>query len=215
MLRLVNSYDFITNIKTSMMLLVVFYHSCMFYTGHWGRVLEAAGDDRIIIFTRWLNSFHVPAFVMASGYLLYYLMMEKGHYQSAKDFLQRKVKRLLKPYLLIACLWAGPVNYFLLDNSLCRFFYNYILGAAPAQLWFLLMLWWLLVSFYWLLSRKIIRFHWSEMAGCVLMFIGGGLISKLCGNIWQIGNAMQMGIFFISVVTYVGVIYIRSLAWLQ
>ena len=125
--------DFITNIKTSMMVLVVFYHSCMFYTGHWVRVLEVAGDERIIIFTRWLNSFHVPAFVMASGYLLYYLMVEKGHYQSAKDFLQRKVKRLLRPYLLIVCLWAGPVNYFLLDNSLWRFFYNYILGAAPAQ----------------------------------------------------------------------------------
>lgn len=168
--------DFITNIKTSMMLFVVFYHSCMFYTGHWANVLDVVGDERIIIFTHWLNSFHVPAFVMASGYLLYFLVVEKNHYLSGREFLSRKANRLLKPYILVTLLWAAPVHYLMLDSySLWGFFHNFIMGGFPSQLWFLLMLFWLLVTGWFLLSHRMVHFYWWEWICCGIVFVWGGI----------------------------------------
>ncbi|WP_033169496.1 acyltransferase [Selenomonas sp. ND2010] len=188
--------NFITNIKTSMMIMVVFYHCCMFYTGNWVKVFDVTGDERIIAFTAWLNSFHVPAFVMASGYLLYYLAVEKKHYFSTKDFLGRKVQRILKPYVLTSLLWVCPIHYFLFGGSGSDFFYKYVLGISPSQLWFLLMLWWLLVGFYLALSRRMLMFGKRDVIICVLLFAGGVLFARLAHNMLQIGSAMQMSIYF-------------------
>jgi len=71
----------IDNVKVLMMLAVVLYHSCMFFTGSWfdgaTPVYEAS---YLSIFDRWLNTFHVQTFAMASGFLFYCLRTEKGKY---------------------------------------------------------------------------------------------------------------------------------------
>ena len=63
----------IDNVKVLMMLAVVLYHSCMFFTGSWfdgaTPVYEAS---YLSIFARWLNTFHVQTFAMASGFLFYW-----------------------------------------------------------------------------------------------------------------------------------------------
>ena len=58
------------NIKTAMMLDVVLYHSCMFYTGTWfdkAQPIYKAGY--LVFFAKYLNTFHVQTFVMAAGFL--------------------------------------------------------------------------------------------------------------------------------------------------
>lgn len=92
----------IDNVKVLMMLAVVLYHSCMFFTGSWfdgaTPVYEAS---YLSIFARWLNTFHVQTFAMASGFLFYCLRTEKGKYTNfGKDVLKRG-KRLLLPYFCV------------------------------------------------------------------------------------------------------------------
>lgn len=65
----------IDNVKVLMMLAVVLYHSCMFFTGSWfdgaTPVYEA---NYLSIFARWLNTFHVQTF--ADGLWLFILLLK-------------------------------------------------------------------------------------------------------------------------------------------
>ena len=99
----------IDNVKVLMMLAVVLYHSCMFFTGSWfdgaTPVYEAS---YLSIFARWLNTFHVQTFAMASGFLFYCLRTERGKYTNfGKDVLKRG-KRLLLPYFCVMLTWVIP-----------------------------------------------------------------------------------------------------------
>lgn len=69
-----NKINIIDNIKTIMMLAVVFYHSCCFFTGNWFDVVEPVYKSNIIThIAYWLNTFHVQTFTMTSGFLFYAL----------------------------------------------------------------------------------------------------------------------------------------------
>lgn len=60
----------IDNAKVLMMMAVVLYHSCMFFTGSWfdgAKLVYQA--DYLVVFAQWLNTFHVQTFTMASGCL--------------------------------------------------------------------------------------------------------------------------------------------------
>ena len=71
----------IDNVKVLMMLAVVLYHSCMFFTGSWFGGAKPVYEARYLsIFAQWLNTFHVQTFTMASGFLFYCLRIEKGKY---------------------------------------------------------------------------------------------------------------------------------------
>lgn len=58
------------NIKTAMMLAVVFYHACMFFSGTWFDKVSPIYEARYFaVFAKYLNTFHVQTFTMASGFL--------------------------------------------------------------------------------------------------------------------------------------------------
>ena len=66
------------NIKTAMMLAVVLYHFCMFFTGTWfDKVHPVYKADYLVILAKYLNTFHVQTFVMVAGFLFYALRKEK------------------------------------------------------------------------------------------------------------------------------------------
>ena len=108
----------IDNVKVLMMLAVVLYHSCMFITGSWfdgAKPVYEAGY--LSIFARWLNTFHVQTFAMASGFLFYCLRTEKGKYiHFGKDILKRG-KRLLLPYFCVMLTWVIPFLYIIAAST--------------------------------------------------------------------------------------------------
>ena len=104
--------EVIDTIKVLMMLAVVLYHCCMFFTGTWFEAISPAYEARYIsALARYLNTFHVPAFTMASGYLFYCLRTEQGKYQcNCIEDVKKREKRLLLPYLSTLVVWVIPYD---------------------------------------------------------------------------------------------------------
>lgn len=100
-----------TFVKTMLMILVVVYHSCVFWTKLWFTNENVIfQSDGLAIFSRWLNSFHISCFTLVSGYLFCYLKYEKDKYQKFLPFVFNKGKRLIIPYLFVALIWVIPLS---------------------------------------------------------------------------------------------------------
>ena len=143
------------NIKTVMMLAVVVYHSCMFFTGTWfdkSQPVYKAGY--LVIFAKYLNTFHVQTFVMAAGFLFYALRKEKSKYRNnLKSDVLKRAKRLLLPYVSTIALWVLPFYIIYSGFDISKIIYKYVLGCAPSQLWFLPMLFWIFTVYYVLFEK--------------------------------------------------------------
>lgn len=177
------------------MLLVVLYHSMIFWEGTWFTEDPKIPSPILGYFASWLNSFHVYAFTLVSGYLFYFLRFEKKKYQNFGEFVIHKVQRLVVPYCFIAAIWVIPIQWYFFRYDLETIFKNYILGEAPNQLWYLWMLFHVFWIF-WLLSDYIARNHIK--GGTIVLFIysfsiiGGNIIP----NIYMIWTACEYLIFF-------------------
>ena len=99
-----------TFVKTMLMLIVVFYHSILFWSGNWFSAIPAQRLEILAGIASWLNSFHIYGFALVSGYLFYYLRYEKGKYGRYIPFLKQKAKRLLVPYVFAAAVWVIPIS---------------------------------------------------------------------------------------------------------
>ncbi len=83
-------------VKTVLMLLVVLYHSCVFWTGSWFNILAPSGNSAVLeLFSKWLNSFHIYGFALVSGYIFYYIKYEKEKYNGLLPFLVNKANACL------------------------------------------------------------------------------------------------------------------------
>ena len=56
-------------VKSILMLLVLLYHSCVFWTGNWWDIPPVYTSNLIGGFATWLNSFHIYTFTLVSGYI--------------------------------------------------------------------------------------------------------------------------------------------------
>lgn len=166
----------IDNVKVLMMLAVVLYHSCMFFTGNWFDAAKPVYEARyLLIFAQWLNTFHVQTFTMVSGFLFYYLRTKKKKYNDFKKDVIKRAKRLLLPYFCVMLTWVVPFYVYYSGFDLSNIVYKYVLGCAPSQLWFLPMLFLLFVSFYRFIDEKYISTKGLFVVG--LISIGGGTCS--------------------------------------
>ena len=92
--------DDIAFIKTTMMVIVVLYHCFLFFGGNWFTPVEPAQSaDYLYWVARWMSTFHIQTFTMASGFLFYYLWKEKGRYNELKKDIKKRAKRLLLPFV--------------------------------------------------------------------------------------------------------------------
>lgn len=181
----------IDNVKVVMMLAVVLYHSCMFFTGSWFDGAKPVYEARYLsIFAHWLNTFHVQSFAMASGFLFYYLRTEKRKYFNfGKDILKRG-KRLLLPYFCVMLTWVIPFYVYYSGFDLSKIVYKYVFGCAPSQLWFLPMLFLLFVFFYKILDEN--HVSTKGMFVVAIISIGGGyLLDKIEINLFQVSTAVK------------------------
>lgn len=136
-----------------------------------------------------MNSWHIYAFTLKSGYIFYYIKYEKGGYQKYLSFLGNKSLRLLVPYVFIAAVWVVPINAWLMpDESIIQMF---VLGSAPRQLWFLLMLFWVFAIF-WLISNIANR---KPLLGCVIVCIAY-CVGFFAPNYFCFSRGLQYLLFF-------------------
>ena len=56
-------------VKTILMLLVIIGHACAFWSGHWFTENPAIESRSLSVLYSWLNSFHIYAFTLVSGYI--------------------------------------------------------------------------------------------------------------------------------------------------
>ena len=127
-------------------LLVVLGHSTHMYTTGW--VYEMKVESNFFSFlTKYIYSFHMPLFVFISGGIYYYLKIENDKYSDCIKFINKKIDRLLKPYIIIALLYYLPIRFLLgLENK--NILKNIILANDPGYLWYIIMIFNIDIIFY-------------------------------------------------------------------
>lgn len=127
--------------KTVLMLLIVIYHSMLFWTGGWLSETSPVFPSPLLgHISRYLTSFHIYAFALVSGYIFYFVKFEKGGYKKPSSFLKNKFSRLIIPYIFVSLIWAIPFYLFVNKGSFFGVINKFVLAIAPDQLWFLVML---------------------------------------------------------------------------
>lgn len=183
-------------VKTILMLLVILYHSSVFWKGTWFTENPILESRKLAIFSEWLNSFHIYGFVLVSGFIYSYARNELGKYQDYKVLIIGKMKRLLIPYYFVAILWVIPIQNIFLNYDMKTIIKYYILAEKPNQLWFL---WMLFVVF--ILVNAVIDKVDKSSAFAVIFSLGSFLFYVILrGKIpdyFQIIMAFQYITFFV------------------
>lgn len=177
------------------MFLVVLYHSTVFWTGNWFTKDPIFSSATLGALSGWLNSFHIYAFALVSGYLFYHLKCQKGKYEKFIPFVVNKVKRLLIPYVFVSVLWVIPIQGYFFHYNVKNIFYNYILAVSPGQLWFLVMLFDVFVLF-WPFSDFFRQHGWLGAIVVLSMYGVGFLGSLFATNVFMIWTALRYMPFF-------------------
>lgn len=182
-------------IKVILMILVVLYHSSVFWTGTWLNVISVYEKSIFLdIFSRWLNSFHVYGFTLVSGYIFNYLI-DEGKYRNFKKFILKKLNRLILPYLFVTIIWVAPISSIVLSLDKTELFYKYVLCINPSQLWFL----WMLFNVFiisWCL-KKYIRNDMQALIICLLSYAIGLIGGRLLPNVFCIWTSLKFLTYFI------------------
>lgn len=182
--------------KTILMLFVIIGHSISFWNGEW---FTALTPEKTSIFYKYLSifigGFHIYGFALVSGYIFYYLKIEKNKYQDYLQFILRKIKRLIVPFIFVMLCWVLPINQIFFKYNTSDIIFRFLLGTNPSQLWFLLMLFWVFVIF-WPIA------HWIDhycFGGIIIMFffyLLGTVGSNICPNYYMIWTACRYVLFF-------------------
>ena len=126
--------------KNILMIIVIIYHSIMFWSGDWFSEEPIRSNSVLPVIAKWMNTFHISVFTLISGYIYYYVRFERNSYTKYKEFIKKKVKRLIIPYIFVAILWVIPLGYIFFRYSVSDVINSFAIGKSPAQLWYLLML---------------------------------------------------------------------------
>lgn len=188
-----------TFVKTILMLMVILGHSTAFWGEDWFNASEPVfRADRLGIFSNWVGSFHIYAFVLVSGYIFAFKMCRK-EYASYREFLKNKAKRLLIPYIFTAGVWVVPLSQYFYKWNMEEIIQKYVLCINPSQLWFLWMLFWVFALVWPLwkwLSDSIIKGLVIALACYGVGLVGG----HFTPNIYCIWTAFQyIPFFFIGI----------------
>lgn len=184
-----------TFVKTILMLLVIAYHSGVFWTGKWWGIEPDLPSNSLCWIADWLNSFHIYAFTLVSGYLFAYKVL-RGSYNVYSSFLRNKVKRLIIPYCFIAIVWLIPISVMLFETSWDKIVKAYLLCITPDQLWFLWMLFGVF-AIVWPFKKVVIEKRGVSYV-IAIVFWGIGIVgNRLIPNVFCIWTSCQYVIFFL------------------
>lgn len=185
-----------TFIKTILMVIIVFYHSILFFGGNWFTIVPLDHIEKPLYYlAAWLNGFHIYAFTFVSGYLFFFLRFEAQKYNRYGAFLLNKAKRLLIPYAFVCACWVVPVFIYFYGDDIPRIISNYVLGSGPNQLWFLLMLFFIFLLFY-PLSEFFKKHLFLGAIVVAMLYVLGFLLSYFHLTYFQIYRALTFFPFF-------------------
>lgn len=171
--------------KTVLMLIIVLYHCMLFWGENWfiGKPIISAPVLGYI--SSWLNSWHVYAFALISGYIFSF-KMSSNNYDNYYTFVFKKIKRLIVPYVFIMFFWVLPISDYYFNFTTQEIVNKYILAESPSQLWFLWMLFWVFVLswplYKYLMNHKYILL--LTIAFCYGVSIVGNYIIPNYFGIW-------------------------------
>lgn len=180
--------------KTVLMILVILGHSVDFWNGNWFTKNPLILSPGLCLLSKWINSFHIYAFTLISGYIFAYKMKEGG-YIKYLPFLKNKMKRLLVPYVFTAIVWVIPISQYFFRWDIITILKKYFLCENPSQLWFL----WMLFDVF-AISWPL----WKWLSGNIAtglclsgtLYFAGILGSRISPNIFCIFTACQYILFF-------------------
>ncbi len=136
------------------MIMIVAFHSLLLYTGTWWQ-FEIIQYQPWIKCARFLDSIDLSMFVFLSGFLYGYFWIYKGKYHDRRDFLRKKVLRLLVPYMF----WG--IFMILMQPSIHSWD---LLLVGISHLWFLMMLFGLFC-----LASFLMYFNLEKISGYLLV----------------------------------------------
>lgn len=180
--------------KTILMIVIVLYHSGVFWDNTWTAIAPQP-YHLLIDFNVWLASFSIYGFTLVSGYIYCHLRYERGGYDTPRRFLNKKVRRILIPFLAFSILWAAPVDSLILDYDDRAMVLSYALGCSPCQLWFLLMLFWVFVFAY-PLSDYFMRRGLGSWPVILAIFLCGQILHANFLPYFQICAGMEFLLIF-------------------
>ncbi len=128
-------------LKALVVPLVILAHITVMYTAD-GAFHCARSDNFLVALSAYIYSFHMPVFFMLSG-CVYGLCIRAGKYRKPGQFLLKKAKRLLVPYVLYGVLIVVPVVYLCgLDGKSIPLAWLQDIGLAiqPRHLWYVFVL---------------------------------------------------------------------------
>ena len=177
-----------------MMIVIVLYHSFLFFGGSWFTAVEPAQNaDYLYYIAKWMNTFHIQTFTMVSGFLFYYLGVRKRN--SHVHNILKRAKRLLVPYFFTCIFWVVPITCYFFHFSVGEVFYKYVLMASPSQLWFLVMLF-MVFCFFEFFGKKM-KFRLRELAIVfIVTVVSGCILSYFNINLFQIAKSVQYILYF-------------------
>ncbi len=182
-------------IKTILMVIVVFYHSILYWSGTWLDGQPVYSSYCLNIFAKWLNTIHIYGFTLVSGYIYYSLKCEKGKYNDFYSFLKNKAQRLLIPYVFTCVVWVIPITVYFNHIGMEDIFKKFVLGTSPSQLWFLLMLFNVFIIAY--LMTSFWESHPALSLFVILACYGVGLLGELfIPNVYMIFTSLRYILFF-------------------
>lgn len=185
----------ISFIKTIVMLLVVLYHSMLFYTGNW---LININPLKIISWvdylTSFINTYTMPMFVFCSGYLFFYQKINYNKYTNPVKDIKNRFNRLIIPYISTSIFWIIPIGVLLLNYNINDIVEKFALGLSPSQLWFLLMLFFVFLIMYFISSK--LKFTKKEFIVVICVSLILNYLSKYIPNYYQLNVSFNYLLYY-------------------
>lgn len=123
--------------------MVILRHAFAPFSGIWRLDVVYETNAYIKIIGEYISTISMPLFVFLSGSLFSYLKNSLKKYPTYCVLIQKKVKRLIRPYIVLAPLY---ILFFMKSETLCGFLFRFWKGAG--HLWFLLMIFFVFLIFY-------------------------------------------------------------------
>ena len=178
-------------------ILVVFGHSIIIYDNSWNVYYTSQESNVLSNIKIIINLIQMPLFLAISGYLFFYTNKIKNY----GDFIIKKIKRLIIPFIIIALFWMLPIRYGVNYNNYNNhsFIYNVIvnifLGMDNGHLWYLPTLFFIfLISYFYIKLNKYKTFS-KKIDFLILLLL---FILAFIGNKFPsyIGNLLEYSIYF-------------------
>lgn len=181
-------------VKTMLMLIVILGHSIAFWTQRWLDIEVIIPCSILGYGYSWINSFHIYAFALVSGYIFTFKIM-KGGYRKFLPFLSNKAKRLLIPYLFVMLIWVAPISAYFFRWNLCYLAKKYLLAIDPSQLWFLWMLFDVFIAM-WLMRKLLLKNPVISWLIAIAFYCIGIFGKRMFPNVFCIWTSCQYMVFF-------------------